>query len=534
MSGAEGASSGAVRGGQRGFADETDGAVIARVFRKKADELQSELLERFDVQFNELVDSCVDELEEPSSKSRKHTNMYDEEGRKMFVARESLLTELLEVNHIKTIYNIFVALLILFVMNTLVYDYIETGRVAVDFSIILWAFGKVSAVTTTWLMMFVYTLTIFPIFQAWVSNQKSWIPLPNIIWILGYGIFMAVFAYFPVVEILKHELPPASTTIVVAEQVRLMMKVHAFVRENYVKVLQISKEQDPKVKEEKFQNMPGFSQFLYFLFAPTLIYRDTYPMTPHIRWNYVVTNSLQVVVCIFFTYYIFARFCVPIFRNTGKEPGHLRALLLSTFSCMLPGTLVLILAFFSILHSWLNAFAEMLRFADRMFYRDWWNSFSYAAYYRMWNVVVHDWLFAYIYKDTLLIFGDDKKAIASVLVFALSAVAHEYILILAFGFFFPLLFFMFGGVGFVFSLIGPKKGQSQPSSAWNIFMWVSLILGNGLLMCLYSQEWFASRNCPRIGGSISEVLIPRSWSSSCVKWKWHVEKSQPSSPIHFS
>ena len=79
--------------------------------------------------------------------------------------------------------------------------------------------------------------------------------------------------------------------------------------------------------------------------------------------------------------------------------------------------------------------------------QDWWNSFSYAAYYRMWNVVVHDWLFAYIYKDTLLIFGDDKKAIASVLVFALSAVAHEYILILAFGFFFPLLFFMFGGVG---------------------------------------------------------------------------------------
>lgn len=36
---------------------------------------------------------------------------------------------------------------------------------------------------------------------------------------------------------------------------------------------------------------------------------------------------------------------------------------------MLPGTLVLILGFFSILHSWLNAFAEMLRFADRMFYR---------------------------------------------------------------------------------------------------------------------------------------------------------------------
>ena len=30
---------------------------------------------------------------------------------------------------------------------------------------------------------------------------------------------------------------------------------------------------------------------------------------------------------------------------------------------------VAVAAFFSILHSWLNAFAEMLRFADRLFYK---------------------------------------------------------------------------------------------------------------------------------------------------------------------
>ena len=36
--------------------------------------------------------------------------------------------ELLEVSHIKTIYNIFVALLIVFIINTVVYDYIDSGR----------------------------------------------------------------------------------------------------------------------------------------------------------------------------------------------------------------------------------------------------------------------------------------------------------------------------------------------------------------------------------------------------------------------
>ena len=84
----------------------------------------------------------------------------------------------------------------------------------------------------------------------------------------------------------------------------------------------------------------------------------------------------------------------------------------------------IISGFFAILHSWLNAFAEMLRFADRLFYKvrsipycyhasaiqqsrdfivlmmqDWWNSSSFSSYYRTWNVVVHDWLYTYIYKD---------------------------------------------------------------------------------------------------------------------------------------
>lgn len=46
-----------------------------------------------------------------------------------------------------------------------------------------------------------------------------------------------------------------------------------------------------------------------------------------------------------------------------------RSFVLSVFNAMLPGTLVLVLGFFCILHSWLNAFAEMLKFADRMFYK---------------------------------------------------------------------------------------------------------------------------------------------------------------------
>ena len=48
-------------------------------------------------------------------------------------------------------------------------------------------------------------------------------------------------------------------------------------------------------------------------------------------------------------------------------------------------------------------------------------------------------------------------------------------------------------VSFVF--LKPKK-HGNVSQVWNVFMWITLIIGSGMLMCLYSQEWFAIQNCP--------------------------------------
>lgn len=38
---------------------------------------------------------------------------------------------------------------------------------------------------------------------------------------------------------------------------------------------------------------------------------------------------------------------------------------------------------------------------DLFIFQDWWNSTSFANYYRTWNVVVHDWLYYYGYRDFL-------------------------------------------------------------------------------------------------------------------------------------
>ena len=163
---------------------------------------------------------------------------------------------------------------------------------------------------------------------------------------------------------------------------------------------------------------PNFSQYLYFLFAPTLIYCDKYPRNPVVHWDYVLQMFAQVIGAIFYVYYVVVRFCVPTFANLNQNEITLPIFLSVLFNSIMPGSLFLLLGFYGFLHCWLNAFAEMLRFADRMFYKvsfahliseemhllqDWWNSTSFAAYYRTWNVVVHDWLYTYVYKEIYLV-----------------------------------------------------------------------------------------------------------------------------------
>lgn len=139
--------------------------------------------------------------------------------------------------------------------------------------------------------------------------------------------------------------------------------------------------------------------------------------------------------------------------------------------------------------------------------QDWWNQSSYAAFYRTWNMVVHDWLHTYIYKDTLILSG--SRLIGTLLVFVISAIFHEVILSFSFGFFYPVLLVMFGFFGVLLVFLT----KHATPAVGNIFMWWTLAVGNGVLWSLYSMEYFARRNCPTpVHPDIWDLFVPRSWS----------------------
>ncbi|XP_004478293.2 sterol O-acyltransferase 1 isoform X2 [Dasypus novemcinctus] len=430
---------------------------------------------------------------------------------KLFIVRRSLLDELFEVDHIRTIYHMFIALLIIFILSTLVVDYIDEGRLVLEFSLLSYAFGKFSVVVWTWWAMFLATLSIpYFLFHRWTSGyRKSSHPAIHSLFhgLLFMFFQIGILGFGPTYVILAYTLPPASRFIVILEQIRLVMKAHSFIRENVPRVLDSAKDKSSTVP------IPTVNQYLYFLFAPTLIYRDSYPRTASVRWSYVATQFAQVFGCLFYVYYIFERLCSPLFRNIKQEPFSARVLVLCVFNCILPGVLILFLSFFAFLHCWLNAFAEMLRFGDRMFYKDWWNSTSYSNYYRTWNVVVHDWLYYYAYKDFLWFFSKKFRSAAMLAVFAVSAIVHEYALAVCLNFFYPVLFVLFMFFGMAFNFI---VNDSRKRPIWNVMMWTSLFLGQGIIVCFYSQEWYARQHCPLKNPTFLDYVRPRSWTCRYV------------------
>ena len=126
----------------------------------------------------------------------------------------------------------------------------------------------------------------------------------------------------------------------------------------------------------------------------------------------------QALGCIYFVDLIFIQFIYPQFQSLNYHKITMGELIYSIFPAIIPGGFCLLMLFYGLLHCWLNAFSEAMYFGDRLFYavriqpetlnfylnfifylQNWWSSRNMAEYYRNWNLVVHEWLYAYVYKD---------------------------------------------------------------------------------------------------------------------------------------
>ena len=132
----------------------------------------------------------------------------------------------------------------------------------------------------------------------------------------------------------------------------------------------------------------------YFWWAPTLVYQPVYPRTSEIRWMFVAKRVAEGASLSIFIWLTSAQYAAPLLHNSLNKIAILdiasiveRLMKLSTVSLV-----VWLAGFFAVFQSILNALAEIMRFGDREFYGEWWNSPSVGTYWRTWNKPVYHFM----------------------------------------------------------------------------------------------------------------------------------------------
>lgn len=383
----------------------------------------------------------TDELLELTEK--KETKVLFSE--KVFVDRDSLLTESTKKGkEATTVFNIFLSFLMLIFLKIIFHDMYTKGQPFMDLTLIYEVMSDLNILLAFWLPNFLSSFSI--VFLVKMVNYmnlsyKIHIPIYTAIQVYTFGLPIHACIYYT--DNLMVSL------ILQCEMARFAMKIHAYYREKLLYgrenkyryfVPEFASKRGVTLQDMSIPNITIDSiftelrRFNFFLWVPTLVYRDEYPLRPKRDYRKLLTHLMTFNFSFYYTFALIKGFVSPTFVAYFKDVqnGSLEDVITVSVAT---GIMFLALAFFGVLHSWMNIFSEITRFADREFYTDWWNVSNFGAYYRKWNIIVHEFLFYYIYNDSIRFsFGKLGSGFAKFMVFFISALVHEIIITFTFDF----------------------------------------------------------------------------------------------------
>lgn len=238
----------------------------------------------------------------------------------------------------------------------------------------------------------------------------------------------------------------------------------------------------------KYPDNLCYRDLFYFLCAPTLCYELNFPRTTRVRKRFLLKRLLEVVLGVNVVMALFQQWIIPSVRNSLIPFSNMDVALATErlLKLALPNHLVWLCFFYLTFHSFLNATGELLHFADRNFYCDWWNAINIDTFWRTWNMPVHRWCVRHLYLPVVHMGYSSRQA--STIVFLISAFFHEYLVSV------PLqtykIWAFLGMMGqiplsviskFVERKLGPRMG--------NIIVWASIILGQPLCIMMYYHDY---------------------------------------------
>ncbi|XP_072999250.1 diacylglycerol O-acyltransferase 1-2 isoform X2 [Typha latifolia] len=345
------------------------------------------------------------------------------------------------------------------------------------------------------LLMCCLSLPAFPFgaFAVEKLAQHKFITEPLVIFL--HVLLTTAAIIYPVFVILKFDSAVLSGFTLMFLASIVWLKLVSYAHTNYdIRTLSKTINKDDMCSSSiDLDNLKSVSlkSLVYFMVAPTLCYQPSYPRTTCIRKGWVIR---QLIKCLLFTGlmgFMIEQYINPIVKNSQHPlKGNLLNAIERVLKLSVPTLYVWLCMFYCFFHLWLNILAELLRFGDREFYKDWWNAKTVEEYWRMWNMPVHKWVIRHIYSPCIR--NGISKGFAVLISFFVSAVFHELCVAVPCHIF---KFWAFIGIMFQIPLViltkylQNKFRNTMPGQVGNMIFWIFFsILGQPMCVLLYYHD----------------------------------------------
>ncbi|XP_078542577.1 diacylglycerol O-acyltransferase 1 [Lissotriton helveticus] len=243
---------------------------------------------------------------------------------------------------------------------------------------------------------------------------------------------------------------------------------------------------DTASKEVSYPGNLTYKDLYYFVCAPTLCYELNFPRSPRIRKRFLLRRLFEMLFFIQLLIGLIQQWIVPSVQNSMKpfrDMDYTR-MIERLLKLAVPNHMIWLIFFYWFFHSCMNFVAELMRFGDREFYRDWWNSETVTYFWQNWNIPVHKWCSRHFYKPMLR--RGVSRWMAQTAVFLASAFFHEYLVSV------PLkMFRLWAFMGMMSQIpLAWFVGKFLRGNYGNAAVWISLIIGQPIAILMYVHDYY--------------------------------------------
>jgi len=278
------------------------------------------------------------------------------------------------------------------------------------------------------LLMCGLTLPIFPLSALLVEKMKVYTTMSEGFVAFLYLIITTTGIVYPAYVIHRVQSAILSGLILILIALTGWMKLVSYAHTNSDIRALVQAGEKPDTPQGavvvEYPNNINVKNLAYFMVAPTLCYQMSYPQTETIRKGWVLRQVGKLLVFAGLMGFISEQYINPTIKNSQHplKGNHLYAIE-RMLKLSIPVLYFWLCLFYCFFHLWMNIVAELVRFGDREFYKDWWNAKTVEEYWRMWNMPVHKWMVRHIYFPCIR--AGIPKLVTVVLVFAISGLFHE-------------------------------------------------------------------------------------------------------------